>query len=243
VIDDELRTSAAHVVIDDPVAFATDDAGPPLGTADVHHLSKVLRLRPGQVVTGTDGAGRWRRFRWTGGAGAPLEPDGPVHVVVPPGPAVTVGFTPVKGDRPEWTVHKLTELGVERIIALRAARSVVRWDGERGAEQVQRLRRVAREATMQARRCQVPCIEGVLAPSEVPGAALAQFGGAPPSLDRPVVLVGPEGGWADGELASGAPTVSLGDLVLRAETAAVVAGSILIAIRQQLVVENKRRAW
>ena len=66
------------------------------------------------------------------------------------------GFAPVKGDRPEWTVQKLTELGVDRIVPLRAARSVVRWDGERGAAAVERLRRVAREAAMQSRRCRLP---------------------------------------------------------------------------------------
>ncbi len=241
--DEQLRTSAAHVLVADAVALASDDAQPELDPADAHHLWRVLRLRPGEVVTVTDGAGRWRRYRWGGGAGARLTPDGPLHVVPAPQPQLTVGFAPAKGDRPEWTVQKLTELGVDRLVPLRCARSVVRWEGDRGAQQVQRMRRVAREASMQARRCHVPQIEEVSSPADVPGAALAHFGGAPPSLARPVVLVGPEGGWAGPELELGLPTVSLGPLVLRAETAALAAAVVLTAIRQRMVVASDHGAW
>ena len=41
-----------------------------------------------------------------------------------------MAFAPAKGDRPEWVVQKLTELGIDRIVPLAAARSVVRWDGD-----------------------------------------------------------------------------------------------------------------
>ena len=60
--------------------------------------------------------------------------------------------------------------------------------------------------------------------------------GTPPSLARPVVAVGPEGGWDDDELALADGTVGLGPTVLRAETAAVAAGTILCALRSGLVV-------
>ena len=53
----------------------------------------------------------------------------------------------------------------------------------------------------------------------------------PPALDRPTLLVGPEGGWAPEELDLGAPFVGLGPHVLRTETAAVVAGALLVAVR------------
>ena len=56
-----------------------------------------------------------------------------------------------------------------------------------------------------------------------------------PSLARPVVLVGPEGGWSDDELAAGLPTVGLGPNVLRTETAAVAAGTLLVALRSGLL--------
>jgi 16S rRNA (uracil1498-N3)-methyltransferase len=146
---------------------------------------------------------------------------------------VTVAFAVVKGSRPEWAVQKLTEIGVDRIVPLLAARSVVRWSA--GSGHVDRLRRVAREASMQSRRTWLPVVEDVAtlrAVAEEPGAVLAHPGGGPPSLDHPVVLVGPEGGWDDDELtAAGTRLVGLGPHILRTETAAVVAGALLCALR------------
>jgi 16S rRNA (uracil1498-N3)-methyltransferase len=67
------------------------------------------------------------------------------------------------------------------------------------------------------------------------GTALAEVGGKAPSLERPFVLVGPEGGWDGAELACGLPLVGLGPNVLRSETAAVTAGALLCALRVGLV--------
>ena len=217
--------------VDDPVLDGTD----------THHLAHVLRLSDGETVTVTDGAGNWRacRFRQRGD-GPALEPDGPVTAMARPAPELTVGFALVKRERTEWAVPKLTELGVDRIVVLRTARSVVRWDAQRATASLERLRRVAREASMQSRRCWLPVVAGICAPSDLRGAALAEPGGAPPSLDRPQVLVGPEGGWAPEELAAAAATVSLGDQVLRSETAALAAAAILGALRSRSVVEASR---
>ena len=149
-----------------------------------------------------------------------------------------MAFAPTKGDRPEWAVQKLTELGVDTIVPLVAARSVVRWSGERAVSAVERLRRVAREAAMQSRRARLPVVEEVAPFSIVArrtGAAVAVAGGEPPSLASPLVLVGPEGGWDDEELGAGLPTVGLGPGVLRTETAAVAAGTLLVALRAGLV--------
>jgi 16S rRNA (uracil1498-N3)-methyltransferase len=223
-----LRSAAAHVVVaslDEPV----------LDAADAHHLARSLRLRDGELVTITDGAGRWRPCRFRLGTPS-LDPDGPVVSSPRPEPLLTIGFTPVKGDRAEWTVQKLTELGVDRIVPLRTERSVVRWEGERATAAVARLRRTAREAAMQSRRVWLPTITDVDVPASFPGAALAEPGGAPLSLAHPVVLVGPEGGWAPSELGAGVPTVSLGDLVLRAETATLAAAAILGNLRSRSVV-------
>jgi 16S rRNA (uracil1498-N3)-methyltransferase len=151
-----------------------------------------------------------------------------------------VAFAPTKGDRPEWVTQKLTELGVDRIVPIHANRSVVRWEGERGARSVERLRRVAREAAAQCRRTWLPEVSGV---TPLPGLAslsggtlrLAQPGGGPPSLAHPVVAVGPEGGWDEGELARFGTGVGLGATVLRAETAAVVVGSILCGLRSGVI--------
>ena len=135
----------------------------------------MLRLRAGEVVTASDGAGRWVACRWVGGAA--LEIDGEVVVEPEPTPLVTVAFSPVKGERPEWAVQKLTELGVDRIVPLVAARSVVRWTGDRGEAVVARWRRVAREAAMQSRRAWLPAVEGAVSFGEAVGWAGAGAGG------------------------------------------------------------------
>jgi 16S rRNA (uracil1498-N3)-methyltransferase len=223
--------------------FVADLEVPELDEPDRHHLSRALRLRPGEEVTASDGTGRWRRCRYaTGGPGggdstAALEPEGPVISEEPPRPAVGVGFVVTKGSRPEWVVQKLTEVGVDRIVPLSSSRSVVRWDTSRADRNVERLRRVAREAAMQSRRNRLPDVTDVVSFAEVAvaGAALAEAGGAAPSLERPFVLVGPEGGWDRAELAFGLPLVGLGPTVLRAETAAVAAGVLLCALRTGLV--------
>jgi 16S rRNA (uracil1498-N3)-methyltransferase len=156
----------------------------------------------------------------------------------PPDPPVTVAFALTKGERPELAVQKLTELGADVIVPFSAERSVVRWDDRRAAGNVERLRRVAREAAMQCRRAWLPDVEDLTDFAGVaawPGAALADAGGAPPSLDRPTILVGPEGGWTDAERECGLPTVGLGRHVLRAETAAMAAATLLGALRARLV--------
>ena len=190
----------------------------------------MLRLRPGDVLTVSDGVGGRLRCRF----GATLEPAGEVERGPRPSPPVTVAFAVVKGQRPEWAVQKLTEIGVDRIVPLLAARSVVRWPAGEAGGQLARLRRVAREAAMQSRRTWLPVVDGVArfeTMAHEKGAALAHPGGGPPSLDRPLVLVGPEGGWDVAELSVAGSLVGLGPTVLRTETAAMVAGTLLCALR------------
>lgn len=92
---------------------------------------------------------------------------------------------------------------------------------------------------MQSRRAWLPVVDEPVPFSVAatwPGVALAVAGGDPPSLALPVVLVGPEGGWDPSvELGAGLPTVGLGPNVLRTETAAVVAGTLLVALRSGLL--------
>lgn len=222
-----LPRAAAH-------AFVADLAAPELDDADRRHLERALRLRPGQAVTVSDGAGRWRMCVWR--PGGVLEAAGPVVDEGRQEPTVTVAFALTKGDRPEWVVQKLTEVGVDVIIAFEAARSVVRWDESKAAAHVGRWRRVAREAAMQSRRARLPHVAPVVRFADVVGdvgdqAVLAVPGGDAPSLAHPALLVGPEGGWADEEAACGLPTVGLGPTVLRAETAAVAGAVLLCALR------------
>jgi 16S rRNA (uracil1498-N3)-methyltransferase len=229
--------AAAQVFVDDPARAVLSDE-------DAHHLGRVLRLRPGEEVIAADGRGRWARVTWQGGAElAPVADasgiggDGAAQSEPAASPALTVVFAPVKGERPEWVVQKLTELGIDRIVPLVSERSVVRWSGARGKATVERLRRVAREAAAQSRRVWLPEIAEVVrfaelgalgAPGEV---VLAQLSGDRPSVRHHVVAVGPEGGWSMDELGSGLPTVGFGLSVLRAETAAVTAGALMVSLR------------
>jgi 16S rRNA (uracil1498-N3)-methyltransferase len=241
--DPTLLAASAMVFVDDP-------ASPILTQGDAHHLVEVLRLRPGELVIASDGAGSWAPCRLAAAPGARgargvdlaslLATDGQVTTQPRPGPPITVAFAPTKGDRPEWVTQKLTELGVDRIVPLQTGRSVVRWDGERGKRAVDRLRRVAREAAAQARRTWLPDLGDVTPLPELASLVgcppcLAQPGGRHPSLARPVVAVGPEGGWDEEELAGFGPVMGLGPNVLRAETAAVVAGSLLCGLRSGVV--------
>lgn len=219
------------------LVFVADLQAPVLDAADRHHLARVLRLGAGETVRAGDGAGRWRPCRLNGGG--LLEPCGDVVQARVPGPPLAVGIALTKGARPELAVQKLTELGIDRIVLVVAARSVARWDGERAERHLVRLRRVAREAALQSQRLHLPEISPVCDFDQVAaqaGTALAQPGGGPLTLTTTMVLVGPEGGWADEELASGLPRIGLGDGVLRSETAAVAAGALLSALRQGLVV-------
>ena len=219
-MDDALRRSAAHVLVRDLSAPDLDDWA-------WHHLSRVLRLRPGEVVTVTDGRGGWRSC--TFGGRQALDVIGDVAVVPRPR-ELTVVVAPPKGERLEWLVQKCTEIGVTRIALVRAERSVARWDGERAAKQLERLERIAGEAAMQARRVWLPELTGPAPAHDVlPRAAVAEPGGRPVGPGDTCIAVGPEGGWAPGELDLACDRVSLGPNVLRVETAAVVAATLMVA--------------
>ena len=244
-----------------------DPAHPVLSSDDAHHLGRVLRLRAGEEVIVSDGVGHWARTRWTGdggggsgggalgaagGVGGALAAladapgpggDGSVQFEEAPLPKLTVAFAPTKGERPEWVVQKLTELGIDRVVPLVSERSVVRWSGTRGQGAVERLRRVAREAAGQCRRVWLPEIAEVMrfealvglgAPGDV---VLAQLSGDRLRESQLVVAVGPEGGWSADELASGLPTVGFGLSVLRAETAAVTAAALMVSLRTGTVAQ------
>jgi 16S rRNA (uracil1498-N3)-methyltransferase len=220
-----------------PLVFVADLAAPVLDDADAHHLGRVLRVRPGAAITIADGEGSWRSARFAG-VGAGPQPDGPVEHEPRCAPDLGVGFALVKGERPELVVQKLTELGIDRITPFDAARSVVRWDTDKAARNIERFRRVAREAAMQCRRARLPVVDPPVAFAQLvarPGVALAARGGEPPTLSWPTVCIGPEGGWTDDELASARRRVALGEHVLRAETAAIAAGVVLAALRGALV--------
>lgn len=227
-VPDRLRRSAAHVLV-------TDMEQPILGDDDHHHLTRVLRLRPGVEITVGDGQGAWRPAYFTGGQG--VEPCGAVATTTRPLRPLTVAFAPTKGDRPEWVVQKLTELGIDRIVPIHCARSVVRWDPERADRQVERWRRISREAVSQSRQLFLPIVAPVTELGALAATGPMRFaepGGGPVVADEVPVVVGPEGGFTDDELRLATDTVGLPGGVLRAETAALAVGVLLAAARQQV---------
>src|SRR4029077_1127191 len=96
--------------------------------------------------------GGWRVVRF----GPTLEPGGPVEVDAPHAPEITIAFALVKGDRNEWIVQKLTELGVDRIVPFVADRSVLQWDEAKAARNRERLTTVARRGGRAGRGARPP---------------------------------------------------------------------------------------
>jgi len=227
---DALRNSVAHVFVDHLDS-------PSLSDTDQHHLSRVLRLRDGESVTASDGRGGWRACEWADGQ---LRVVGDIVRVPAPTQRIGVAFAPVKGDRNDWSVQKLTEIGMDDIVLLAPTRhSVVRWSD--ADKQLRKLSVVAREAAMQSRRVWLPAVSGLVSLADalvMPGAAVADPSGTAwfasmgtehsATLTAPtVVIVGPEGGFDVDEIPASVPRVSLGDTILRAETATLVAATLL----------------
>lgn len=217
-----LRGAVAHV-------RAADVQDPLLDEDSTHHLFRVLRIRPGESVTVTDGVGSWRPCRAETDR---VVPDGETVSEPPPVAPLTVAVAVPKADRPEWLVRKVTEIGVDRLVWLHCRRSVVRWDDARASKARARLDKVVTEASLQSRRVWFPTVEGPVPASCVLGDAVAaEPGGRRMAAEDWVVAVGPEGGWDPDELAMACACVDLGPHVLRAETAALVAAAELVRLR------------
>lgn len=217
------------------------------------HAATVRRLRAGESLLLSDGRGGLARCevsavdrdsvalsvakRWT-------EPA--------PQPRVLLAQALVKGDRGELAVELATEAGVDEVLPWRAERCVARWeDGPRGDKALARWRNTAREAAKQARRAWCPPVDtpvdtSVLAQRiKTVDLALILHESAEnrltdvslPVTGDVLLVVGPEGGITDAELATlgaaGGVTVRLGPTVLRASTAAAVALGALGALTRR----------
>lgn len=213
---------------------------------EARHLTRVLRVEPGQRYEISDNHNVYL---------AEIETAHKENVVfrtlekLPTSPASArfeLYAALIKFDRFEWIVEKATELGVTEIVPIEATRS------ERGLEKaatkrLERWRRIALEASQQSRRAHLPEIAEAISLND----ALARAGsyryvldeaqGAMPLLqvlpavrttqDTVAILTGPEGGWTDEERASfttaGWAPVSMGPLILRAETAVIAALAVV----------------
>lgn len=214
-----------------------------------HHLRASLRVKPGEVLRLTDEHRQRYEVRVSAVAPQALTAEilesrpGPIDT----SPRVILAQVILKGDHMDWVVQKASELGVKAVLPLISRHGVVRPQPERVAAQVARWQRIATEAAQQSEQWQPP---QVLEPLEVrrffsghqatTALLLAERQNAVglanvplPALptDTITVIVGPEGGWAEEELSQAMDgqclAVSLGEHILRADTAAVTALSIV----------------
>ena len=223
-----LRSTSAHVIVEPE---ALDGAEVILDSDTEHHLRRVVRLRDGETVSVTDGAGRWRLSAVRGGSSTlRLEPTSDVVAAEPRSNPLTLAVAMPKGDRLDWLVQKVTEIGVDRIVLLHAERSVVRWKPEKAPTHLTRLQRIADEASRQSRRVWRVTIDAPVAAADVLDRyVVAEPGGRRLAPDDRTVAIGPEGGWSPAELDIARDIVTLGANVLRTETAAVALSALCVA--------------
>ena len=214
-----------------------------LGGAQAQYVGRVLRLRPGDSLTVFDGNGgeyaatiarvTKQELALDVGAHRSGTAESPLRLRLVQGVS--------RGEKMDTVVQKATELGVHRISPVLTEFSVVRLDAERAAKRHAHWQKVAQSACEQCGRNIVPSVdpprsldawfadEGNLRdPSLILHAGAGDSMAAMPSPGNAVtLLVGPEGGFSDAELAraagAGVRAVSLGPRILRTETAALAA--------------------
>jgi len=237
-----------------PPVFQAPIAGLPVGGRVVldgpegHHAATVRRVRAGERVLLTDGAGS--------AADCVVDQVGrdratltvlAVWLTPAPAPRLVVVQALPKGDRGETAVETLTEVGVDVIVPWSAARCVTQWKDERAAKALARWRSAARQAAKQSRRTRWPEVTEQAGTAAVcarlaaaalgvvldQGSSRALAATVVPPAGEVVIVVGPEGGVDDAELAAfsaaGAQSYRLGESVLRTSTAGTVAASVLLA--------------
>jgi 16S rRNA (uracil1498-N3)-methyltransferase len=215
-----------------------------------NHITRVLRLRSGDALTVFDGSGgefgaRIEEFRKDSVVVSvedhrPLDRESPLPLTLAQGIS--------RGERMDWIIQKATELGTSRILPLFTKRSVVRLDERQADRKLQHWRAIAIAACEQCGRNKIP---ELAAPIDFFDVLPADSSGATRLLLSPTgdlriedlqdvgqnvsngitVLIGPEGGLEDVEqeaaLAAGFKAVRLGPRVLRTETAAIAALTII----------------
>ena len=201
-----------------------DVASPVLTKDDHHHLFKVLRARVGEEVVVTNGAGRVAMARVDESVITRIS-DG----VTDPQPATTtVYLAPLRGDRGEWAIAKLTELGVSTVVPLVCERLAVKFTGDARDKLLGRWRKIAAEASGQCRRSYDLRVADPVSVADVPlSVAVAMPGESGTLTGVSAIAIGPEGGWSSSEWPDDQPRIGFGETVLRTETAALVAGTLL----------------
>jgi 16S rRNA (uracil1498-N3)-methyltransferase len=218
--------------------------------AHADHLANVLRARVGQEFDIVTGAGV-RCGKITSISQDKIEFELGEEIPAVAALNVVVLLSIFKFDRMEWAIEKCTELGVSRIVPVISRRTEIHLAA--GAEKrVERWQRIVRQAAEQSRRDSAPSISSptkledavalhaetriVLAETEQ-GTLLKEALESHPEGKEVALAIGPEGGWTQTELelfhASGWTAASLGNTILRAETAAIAAVAVIVSELQR----------
>jgi 16S rRNA (uracil1498-N3)-methyltransferase len=214
--------------------------------AHADHLSRVLRARIGQEFDITTGK-EVRRGRITAITSDRVEFELGAEVPVPAAVQVTLALSIFKFDRMEWALEKCTELGATRIVPVIARRTEAHLAAA-AAKRVERWRRIALQAAEQSRQTSPPEISQplqlkdaaalagslrILLSETEPEVMLKDVLQSHPREGDIVLALGPEGGWTNEEVklfqGAGWISASLGNTILRAETAAIAALAVVVS--------------
>ncbi|MFT7287694.1 MAG: 16S rRNA (uracil1498-N3)-methyltransferase [Halieaceae bacterium] len=215
------------------------------------HIAKALRMQPGDALYLFDGSGQEYagsiesvardRVTVSTGPGETIDRESPLRI--------TLAIALSRGDRMDLIVQKATELGVQTIWPVLSERTGVRLDAQRLAKKRGHWERIAISACEQCGRNRLPDIDDAAPLARVLEQASGEHGGEsmlrlimhptagesilPAASTSLCLLVGPEGGFSDGEvdqaLAAGFQSLQLGPRILRTETAPIAAISMLQA--------------
>ncbi|HEX2681191.1 MAG TPA: RsmE family RNA methyltransferase, partial [Candidatus Dormibacteraeota bacterium] len=201
--------------------------------ADARHLARSLRARPGEKIEVVDPDGWMLTVRLESISDSKIE--GIVaserHHAPEPERHVVVAIAQLPSNALELVLSRCTEVGASAFQVVEAHRSIARGDRR------ERWQTIVREAAMLAGRLRVPIVGGPQPLAEViaerPNPVMLVRGAPTPlaAMPRPrevTLLIGPEGGWTDRELAMVKDHAGLGPRNLRADTAAIVATAIAV---------------
>lgn len=209
-------------------------------TGDEHHyLGRVRRVRVGEVIELVDGVGHRATAKIVGmSEGETIVEVGAVEAVEEPRPHLRVMLPLIKGDRMDYAIEKLVEVGANEIIVWMAERSIVRLEPSKRETRVAHYAAVIEAAAKQSGRAKMPTVayaelrHAIRALPQGERYVLDPDGArATCTADDVTLISGPEGGLAPIEqeqlLAAGFAGMSLGPNTLRAETAPVAAVALI----------------
>lgn len=214
------------------------------------HLRDSLRIRVGEIVLFGDGGSRHYRTEVTALTKQRLA-GRIIETITQPtlrGPSLILGQALLKGDKMDWVIQKATELGMDELVPMASRHSVVQLKADRLDRQLARWQRIAFEAAQQSEQWRVPTVSptrslAALLTGRATGTTTLMLaerreGMTLQTVELPqdmagsvLILIGPEGGWSKEEVQIAEQTnvilVTLGRQILRAETAAIAAITIV----------------